>query len=107
MNILVTGNGFDLSLGLKTKYEDYLKFARYFSLSWIDPEKEIIPSTLQCNIESNMKKFFANNAKIRDMYLLSEGIDDFLQTLNVINANLADKYQGGNDDGKSNKGNEN
>lgn len=29
-----------------------------------------------------------------------------LQTLNVINANLADKYQGGNDDGKSNKGNE-
>lgn len=30
-----------------------------------------------------------------------------LQTLNVINANLADKYQGGNDDGKNNKGNEN
>lgn len=29
-----------------------------------------------------------------------------LQTLNVINANLADKYQGGNNDGKSNKGNE-
>ena len=31
-----------------------------------------------------MKKIFANNAKIRDMYLSSEGIDDFLQTLNVI-----------------------
>ncbi len=30
-----------------------------------------------------------------------------LQTLNVINANLADKYQGGINDGKSNKGNEN
>ena len=30
-----------------------------------------------------------------------------LQTLNVINANLADKYQGGGNDGKSNKGNEN
>lgn len=30
-----------------------------------------------------------------------------LQTLNVINANLADKYQGGNNDGKSNEGNEN
>ena len=30
-----------------------------------------------------------------------------LQTLNVINANLADKYQGGEKDGKSNKGNEN
>lgn len=29
-----------------------------------------------------------------------------LQTLNVINANLADKYQGGKKDGKSNKGNE-
>ena len=29
-----------------------------------------------------------------------------LQTLNVINANLADKYQGGGKDGKSNKGNE-
>ena len=29
-----------------------------------------------------------------------------LQTLNVINAKLADKYQGGIDDGKSNKGNE-
>ena len=84
MNILVTGNGFDLSLGLKTKYEDYLKFARYFSLSWIGSEKEIIPSKLQYNIESNMKKIFANNANIRDMYLLSEGIDDFLQTLNVI-----------------------
>lgn len=30
-----------------------------------------------------------------------------LQTLNVINANLADEYQGGGNDGKSNKGNEN
>lgn len=30
-----------------------------------------------------------------------------LQTLNVINANLADKYQVGGKDGKSNKGNEN
>lgn len=30
-----------------------------------------------------------------------------LQTLNVINANLADKYQGGGKSGKSNKGNEN
>ena len=30
-----------------------------------------------------------------------------LQTLNVINANLADQYQGGGKDGKSNKGNEN
>lgn len=30
-----------------------------------------------------------------------------LQTLNVINANLADEYQGGKNDGKSNKGNEN
>lgn len=30
-----------------------------------------------------------------------------LQTLNVINSNLADKYQGGKDNGKSNKGNEN
>lgn len=29
-----------------------------------------------------------------------------LQTLNVINANLADKYQGGVNDGKSNEGNE-
>ena len=29
-----------------------------------------------------------------------------LQTLNVINANLADQYQGGGKDGKSNKGNE-
>lgn len=84
MNILVTGNGFDLSLGLKTKYEDYLKFARYFSLSGVASDKEIIPSALQCNIESNMKKFFANNEAIKEMYLSSEGIDDFLQTLNVI-----------------------
>jgi len=30
-----------------------------------------------------------------------------LQTLNVINANLADEYQGGGKSGKSNKGNEN
>lgn len=30
-----------------------------------------------------------------------------LQTLNVINANLADEYQGGKKNGKSNKGNEN
>lgn len=30
-----------------------------------------------------------------------------LQTLNVINASLADKYQGGGNDGKSDKGNEN
>lgn len=30
-----------------------------------------------------------------------------LQTLNVINANLADEYQGGGKNGKSNKGNEN
>lgn len=30
-----------------------------------------------------------------------------LQTLNVINANLADKYQGGDNNGEGNKGNEN
>ena len=84
MNILVTGNGLDLSLGLKTKYEDYLKFAKYFSLSGIDPEKENIPSTLQYNIESKMKKIFASNEAIKAMYLSSDGINGFLQTLNII-----------------------
>lgn len=55
MNILVIGNGFDLAHGLKTKYEDFLKFTqKYTKYDEVCRNKPEIKEELESLIKDNL-----------------------------------------------------
>ena len=55
MNILVIGNGFDLAHGLKTKYEDFLKFTQtYLEYDEAYRKKPEIKEELEGLIKDNL-----------------------------------------------------
>lgn len=87
MNILVTGNGFDLSLGLKTKYTDYLKFIRYFLCLHIAGNESFNTCVTEDVVEKKFQReFFATKDEPkREIYLSPNNINDFKLSIAVIN----------------------
>lgn len=108
MNMLVIGNGFDLALGLPTKYTDFLDFAQAFldvvnfdvtndkfkklhkaiEGRWKVEKYDNIGDRKKEDIENNVKKVFAKNK------LAFENIsDDVIEDLNLcIKNNLWFQY---------------
>lgn len=61
--LVILGNGFDLNLGLATKFEDYLKS---FSIDKVIEESKI--DTLFDNLKKSIKANFALNGSISDFF---------------------------------------
>jgi len=97
-SVLIIGNGFDLNLGLRTSYKDYMSssfFRNHLNLdnelfdylanktdveNWIDIEKEL------ANFSRTKKDYGSFK---HDYFLLCETLKDYLTSLDLTNINQA------------------
>lgn len=103
MNILVIGNGFDLAHGLKTKYEDFLKFTQtYLEYDEAYRKKPEIKEELESLIKDNLwlEYFYSiyesRNQEGKDGWIDFESeISRVIQALDAYNIEIESEMRNG------------